>query len=33
MFWEMTEDRSEDSFKLALFWLEAIIVEYEELHQ
>lgn len=28
MFWEMSEDRREDSFKLAPFWLEAIRNEY-----
>ena len=31
MFWEMSEDRREDSFKLAPFWLEAIRLEYEKL--
>ena len=31
MFWEMTEDRREDSFKLASFWLEAIRREYLKL--
>ena len=31
MFWEMSEDRREDSFKLASFWLETIRLEYEKL--
>ena len=33
MFWEMSEDRREDSFKLAPFWLEAIRLEYGKLDQ
>ena len=31
MFWHMSEDRRQDSFKLAPFWLEAIRLEYEKL--
>ena len=31
MFWEMTENRKADSFKLSQFWLETIRMEYEKL--
>ena len=31
MFWHMSENRSDESFTLSSYWLEAIRVEYQEL--
>ena len=31
MFWAMSEDRREDSFKISTFWQDVIRREYEQL--